>query len=303
MRPLPQRPAAVTRLLAGALLAAVALHGAAAAFAQVVGEGTVAGAVAAPLATAPVSGGFAVDEVLAAAAALEGQRLLASCERRLTPVAAVIAAGVTAEGLEPEVVQGQLERQLTAIEAEVETHGGSLRRHQRLRGVRDRAEPGNAPFVVLQTVEIELPVAAPIDTVLGRLLVLGVDRFGGELTVDRRDTRASLVARYHFADLLADLTQLRARCREQAIASWCATRPDPPPGGSPERCAQLLAAMGPRFRDESFSVSGLHVVTADGSSRGPNWLWPPPPELANAGVVGAEPVDVTGSLAMTFRLR
>jgi hypothetical protein len=249
--------------------------------------------------------GYAPAEVVAVVARLNGQRLSGSCRGSLVPAAAVIAAGVPAEGLKPAEVQEELEKQLAAIEKLVAEHQGTVRRLERLRAVRGAGEQAQkSPFVALQRLEIELPVTAPLDEILDRLLLLGVDRFGGDLRLDGFDGGAKLVALYRFDRLPERLREISDRCRQDAFRAWCEQRPNLPGAAAQAGCPALLALLKDYFRNEAFQLNGLRVVDAEGGVRIQTLSWPSSGTVWEAIRVGSpDPVELSGDFSTTFELR
>jgi len=151
--------------------------------------------------------------------------LAGTCALDLTPVKAVIVGGVAAGALKPAEALEQLEKQLEAIRAHVEGQGGHLRLLERVRTLRTpspRASDREPPFVVVQRLRAEFVASAPVDTILQRMIELGLDRFGDNVLADsgsRRDT----VIRFTIGDLGAKLSDLQQRCTVAAWQSWCAT--------------------------------------------------------------------------------
>jgi len=237
-------------------------------------------------------------------ARLNNQRLSASCTGSVAPAAAVLTAGMSAEGLKPGAVQAQLEKQLAALEELVGTHRGTLRRLELLRGVRGLDETNQkAPYVVLQRLEIELPLSAPLDDVLERLLLLGIDRFGSDMGLDWSGRAPRLVAVYRFDRLEEQLRAVHAGCRSQAFRSWCEEHSAELPVSVRPGCSDILEQLGGWFRDEALPLNGLRVVEADGRSRAQGVTWPSGTRWEEIRSGGPEPVELHGVFNTTFELR
>jgi hypothetical protein len=256
----------------------------------------VSGALPAPAAN---PAGYPPADVIEIVARLNGQRLSVDCRGSITPAAAVISAGMTAEGLKPADVQQQLERQLAAVEELAHRHGGIVRRLERLRAVRGPGEPAQpAPFVVLQRLEIELPLSAPIDAVLDGLLPLGVDRFGNEMRLEDAGRGAKLVALYRFDHLDERLRDIQAECRKQGFRQWCEQH------SSQDGCADILDALAGYFHDDGLRLDGLRMIDSYGSVSLQSLNWPSPGmRLEDIRVGSPEPVELSGTFFMQFDLR
>ena len=234
---------------------------------------------------------------------LNGQRLSAECRASIRPMATVIVAGMSAEGIKPAGVQEQLDRQLAAVEELVKGHQGTLRRLERLRAVRSPAEQvQKAPFVALQRLEIELPVAAPLDAILDKLLLLGVDRFGSEIRLDEADRGAKLVALYRFDRLEEQLQDIQDGCRREAFRLWCEQARSP--ATSRADCPDLLELLKGYFHDEALRLDGLRVLDTDGRVRSQGITWPASGmRWGDVRVGSPDPVELSGQFMTAFDLR
>lgn len=248
-------------------------------------------------------------DIVEVVARLNGQRLLGECHARLVPAAALIMAGVPAEGLKPATVQEQLDRQIAAIDKLIAEHHGTVRHLERLRALRGNAgeQAQKAPFMALQRLAIELPVTAPLDAILDKLLLLGVDRFGSDLRLDGGGGGARLAVLYRFDRLPERVEEIRDQCRQEAFRAWCEQRPEVSGSAGALRgaaCPALLLSLKDYFRNESFRLNGLSAVTSDGRVS-PQSLSLPAQATAweeiRAG--SPDPVEVSGDFATTFELR
>src|SRR3984957_16811054 len=109
-------------------------------------------------------------------------QLFGSCTGETAPSIAIIAGGVAVQGLKPLDTSADLDKQMAAIAKYVEENHGKLLLLERIRTLRNPAPNGSSdtgpPFEIVQRLHVELPVSAPVDAVLQRLLELGLDRFG-----------------------------------------------------------------------------------------------------------------------------
>ena len=109
-------------------------------------------------------------------------QLYGSCTGEVAPTVAIIAGGVAVQGIKPLDAADNLDKQLDAIRKYVEENHGKLILLERVRTLKNPAFNGSSdtgpPFEIVQRLHVELPVSAPVDAVLQRLLELGLDRFG-----------------------------------------------------------------------------------------------------------------------------
>src|SRR5947207_7595057 len=105
-----------------------------------------------------------------------------TCSIEVRPDAAVIVGGVAAGGLQPIEAVDKLEKQLALVRGYLDSNRGQLQLLERVRTLRNspaRPQDAEPPFQVVQRLRAELPVNAPIDQILQRLIELG----------DRKSTR------------------------------------------------------------------------------------------------------------------
>jgi hypothetical protein len=109
---------------------------------------------------------------------------------------AVIAGGVAIQGLKPLDTSADLDKQMAAIAKYVEENRGKLILLERVRTLKNPPPNGTSdtaqPFEIIQRLHVELPVSAPVDVILQRLLELGLDRFGEAVVANGRREEAVL---------------------------------------------------------------------------------------------------------------
>jgi hypothetical protein len=154
-------------------------------------------------------------------------QLYGSCTGEIAPTVAIIAGGVAVDGIKPLDAADNLDKTLEAIRKYVEEKHGKLILLERVRTLKNPG-PNNssdvvAPFEVVQRLHVELPVSAPIDAILQRLLELGLDRFGE--TVLAANGRREEAVLYRIDNLDSALHEMERRCIEDAWKKWCATDP------------------------------------------------------------------------------
>jgi len=150
-----------------------------------------------------------------------------SCARTMTPGFAVILGGIASGALKPVEAVEQLDLHLKAIRDYVEENHGRLKLLERVRTV--LTPPPNrtereAPFQVVQRLQAEFAADAPVDRILQRLIELGLDRFGDNVTNANGGRREAVIV-FRFEDFDAELRDLQKECTANAWKDWCATQP------------------------------------------------------------------------------
>jgi hypothetical protein len=155
-------------------------------------------------------------------------QLFGSCTGEIAPSMVLIAGGVAVQGLKPLDTSGELDKQMAAIAKYIDENHGKLVLLERVRTLKNPAFNGSSdtgpPFEIVQRLHVELPVSAPVDAVLQRLLELGLDRFGE--TVLATNNRREEAVLFRIGNLDSALHEMEHRCIEDAWKKWCAT--DPP---------------------------------------------------------------------------
>jgi hypothetical protein len=166
-------------------------------------------------------------------------QLFGSCTGEIAPSLAIIAGGVAVQGLKPLDTSADLDKQMAAIAKYVEENHGKLILLERVRTLKNPAPYGSSdpgqPFEIIQRLHVELPLSAPIDAILQRLLELGLDRFG-ETVLSANGHREEAVL-YRVTDLDSFTHAMQQRCIADAWKTWCSTTApkdacksaDPPP--------------------------------------------------------------------------
>src|ERR1700730_5916169 len=111
-------------------------------------------------------------------------QMAGTCSVEVRPDAAVIVGGVAAGGFQPVEAVDKLEKQLALVRGYLDGNRGQLQLLERVRTLRNspaRLQDTEPPFQVVQRLRAELPVNAPIDQILQRLIELGLDRFGDDV--------------------------------------------------------------------------------------------------------------------------
>lgn len=230
------------------------------------------------------------------------QSLTAPCQVEIQPDRALIVGGVTVEGLKPLEVKAQLDKQLAAMEKYVEEQGGELRRLDLIRAVRESRHEQRGtvleetPFILLQQLEIEFPLGTEIDAILERVLQLGLDRFGRNVTIGHRDANPKVVVRYGFSKVEGVLTEALHSCQQQAWEGWCARNVL---SHEVKECNTAGPLVRRFFLVQSFQLQSQPVQT-ESSGYTPlyvNFPWNAN-QLAALEPLGARPLRLTGTLSI-----
>lgn len=224
-------------------------------------------------------------------------QLTGSCAVTVAPDRAVVLGGVAADAVLPLPAIEQLEKQLDAIRGLVQEHHGTLDLLERVRTVK-APSPGvrepELPFEVVQRLQATFPAKAAVDTILQRMIEIGLDRFGDAILSTDGSSRQTAV-RFRFTDLDTKLDGLRQRCTADAWKTWCA---------SPTSEGTCATEQPPAdLQLQSFTVrSAEKVLRADGGvgywefTVSPGQRRPRPIEL-----LGNVPMHLTGNIVLVHR--
>jgi hypothetical protein len=155
------------------------------------------------------------------------QTMTAACSGDVRPDRAVVVGGVTAESVKPSEAKEKIEKQLQAIQTYASQQGGKVHLMERVRAVRgnprDARNPKmeELPFVVIQRLELDFPLEIDIDSVLERLLQLGLDRYGRNVRPTYRGNTPTVVVHYRFSHLAEKLKSIHQQCKTRALQQWC----------------------------------------------------------------------------------
>ncbi len=150
-----------------------------------------------------------------------------TCNITLRPDKAVIAGGMSVESVMPGEAREKLDTQVEVLKAYVEKQGGQYVPLERVRAV-NPAQGGRhgemaeaMPFLSIQRMELEFPVATDIDAVLEKVLQLGMDRYGNQMTLHRSGGQPQIIVRYRFSGVEENINSLIDSCKHSAVVSWC----------------------------------------------------------------------------------
>jgi hypothetical protein len=228
--------------------------------------------------------------------------LHASCDAVVQPDMAVIAGGVTGKGLKPSDAVRQLEKQLEVMSNYVQGQHGRLVLMERVRALKapranansSGSEENDQPAEVIQHIHVELSPEAPVDTILDRLIELGMDRYGDSNLLNR-STQSSIVVQFRLSNLESRLLELRHKCLEAAFKLQCVAD-DRPRACSGDKLPDQLAY-------ETFNVRSVEkLLRANASSDFLRFNFNngilqnmDPPELA-----GGQPIKLVGEFSAQY---
>jgi hypothetical protein len=152
-------------------------------------------------------------------------QLNGGCESEVSPDVAVIAGGVAVAGLKPTETTAELDKQLELIRGVIEENHGRLTLQERARTIKSPSPNGNdrePPFEVVQRLQAEFPAEAPVDSILEKMIALGLDRFGDNV-LRANASRREAVIRYRNAKFDAKIAALEESCTQDAWKKSCAT--------------------------------------------------------------------------------
>jgi hypothetical protein len=146
------------------------------------------------------------------------------CEAELRPATAVVSGGVAVSALKPSSAVGQLDKQMALIRDYAQQNQGKLKELERVRMVHTEGsingQPRDPSFQLAQRIRAEFPADAPMESILERLMELGLDRFGDNMSP--AESRQSIVViHYEIANFDEQLKQIRDRCTVEAWKHWC----------------------------------------------------------------------------------
>lgn len=154
-------------------------------------------------------------------------RLQGSCETNLQPDTAVIVGGVAVMAVKPIAAAEQLDKQLELIKQYVAEKQGRLELMERVRSVKipnpnSNMPENEGPFQLVQRLVASFPANAPVDEILEKMMGLGLDRFGDDVT-NLPMNRPMNVVRFRISDFEAAIDQLQQKCLANAWQQWCAS--------------------------------------------------------------------------------
>lgn len=149
------------------------------------------------------------------------------CVGEVRPDRVLIVGGISAQGLKPMLVKAQLDKQIAAMRQYVADKKGELVLLELMRAAQAVNKSATSestvpqPFILVQKLEAEFPITEDIDVILERLIQLGLDRFGKQVTVEASSYGRNVVVFYRISDLRSRLDRLHATCKQRLVEQWC----------------------------------------------------------------------------------
>jgi len=221
------------------------------------------------------------------------------CALKLSPDSALIAGGVSSSALKPSDAVDQLEKELGLMKNFVAEKHGELHLMERVRTIKN-PQPGRtdteAPFQVVQRIQVTIPADAPVDAILEKLIELGMDRFGDNIL--NNSSRREAVIRFQLIDFDERMNDFEQTCAIDSWKQWCAKGV-----GADEKACESPKPPA-NLEMQSFNVrSKEKLMRADGATA--IWQWsynrggqrpPEPPEL-----LGNMTVHFEGFINLTYQ--
>ncbi len=218
------------------------------------------------------------------------------CQADLKPATAVISGGVAASALKPTEAAEQLDKQLALIRTYIQQNQGTLKELERERMIHTEGsvngQPRDPSFQVAQRLRAEFPADAPVDRILERLMELGMDRFGENMSLPEYRT-SIVVVHYEIANFEAQLKQIREHCIAEAWKQWC---------GSPTTEKPECKASAPpeSLQIQSFNLRSTDkLMRADGASDYFRLaIYPSQPPAMPPELLGNVSIHLVGSIVL-----
>lgn len=223
------------------------------------------------------------------------------CNGETRPDRVVIVGGISAQGLKPAIAKAQLDKQIEAVRQYVEGRQGRLVLLEVLRAAQSAtraSSPENAaiqPFILVQSLEVEFPITQDVDAILERLLQLGLDRFGRQVTVEASSYGRNVMVYYRFADLRAQLERMHAACKQRLVSEWCASAR----GNKDGAACKTTEPLDQRFPTLNASFQTAPILREHGG-RAPYYLSYPwqSAQIKQVELMGNMPLALSGPLTI-----
>ena len=136
-----------------------------------------------------------------------------TCSMDVSPDQAVIVGGVSSSGLRPEDAVSQLEKQLASMRTYLMEKHGELQLMERVRTLKNPT-PGREEYRAAVSSDSkatsQASADAPVDTILQKLIELGLDRFGDNVLYN--SNRREAVIRFRVSNLDAKIKDMQQQC-------------------------------------------------------------------------------------------
>jgi hypothetical protein len=244
---------------------------------------------------------IALAEQADVAAQSVNQTQTGECTGELRPDRVVIVGGISAQGLKPALAKAQLDKQIEAIRQYIAGKMGRLTLFEVLRAAQSATRTASSentatqPFILVQSLEVEFPLTEDIDAILERLLQLGLDRFGKQVSVEASSYGRNVMVYYRFSDLRSQLDRLQAACKQRLVEQWCQS-------ATGRRDSEACKAT--EHRDQWFATLNASLqsnpVLRDQGGRAPFYLQYPwqSAQLSQVEMMGSVPLLLSGPLTI-----
>lgn len=211
-----------------------------------------------------------------------------SCDEQLQPNRVVISGGLSAESISPKDGSTQLEKQMSAIRAYVESKGGIFIEKERLRAARnpEKANDGSMkmPYIQVQRIEAEFPINAHLDELIEKLFKLGLDRYGKDAGIDAYSSREyKNISFYRIAKQDEQLAAAVSRCMHKEAPTTC-------PNLAPESCVAKMKLVS------AYAQTGS-IVTAEAYRNTLHLLL-----IKQSVPQKVEPIETIGTQSITLQM-
>lgn len=223
------------------------------------------------------------------------------CIGEVRPDRVLIVGGISAQGLKPMLVKAQLDKQIAAIQQYVADRKGHLVLFELMRAAQavnksaSTESSATQPFILVQKLEAEFPITEDIDVIFERLMQLGLDRFGKQVTVEASSYGRNIVVFYRVSDLRSRLDQLHATCKQRLVEQWCQLES----GRKNSAACKAGDPPDPHFLTLSFSLQTLPLLREHGgqSQYYLNYPWQSV-QLDQVELLGNVPLSLSGPLTI-----
>lgn len=223
------------------------------------------------------------------------------CVGEVRPDRVLIVGGISAQGLKPMLVKAQLDKQIAAIRQYVADKKGRLVLLELMRAAQAVTKSSSSestatqPFMLVQKLEAEFPITEDIDVIFERLMQLGLDRFGKQVTVEASSYGRNVVVYYRVSDLRSRLDQLHATCKQRLVEQWCQLES----GRKNSAACKAGDTLEQRFPTLSFSLQTLPLLREHGgqSQYYLNYPWQSV-QLDQVELLGNVPLSLSGPLTI-----
>jgi hypothetical protein len=218
------------------------------------------------------------------------------CVGEVRPNRASITGGIAVAALKSTEASERLDREIADIRSFIEQNHGELQLLERVRNVKTLPQgmDGRDPlFELVQRLIVVFPADAPSDHILQRLVELGMDRFGDNVTDNRFGQRAGVI-HFRIGDFDAKMQEMQRLCTAEAWKKACAS--EAPPAACASGRAPDLQLQSFRVQSDEKLLTPENGVNYWSLNYAPSLPLPKPPEL-----LGNVTVHLSGTISLTYR--